>query len=213
MSFDYLAYAVPADLIESLNKQPEAFLNIFYEANYAEEFSEVQEELGDDVDKIGANTAKKIYECVQELLENESQTLDLDGEYWASPAHFFLTCEFDEEEVLAQPPFTIKQENGRILVNALGGTDSINTEQNMVLITPPDQVKEIAKVLPELLKEDFKKRWNDLSKQSGQYVDAFEDPQDLDEFIADLREFMHEVLIPFYQSASDKNMGIIVMLN
>ncbi len=213
MSFDYLAYAMPTELIQTLRKYPEEFLNIFYESNYAEEFDEVQDEYNEDVEKIGAASAKKLYEYVQFLLENEDQTLDLDGEYWAAPTHFFLTGEFDEEEVLPQPPFTIKREANRLLINALGCTDSVQTEESMILFTSAEQAAEIAKTLPELLEEDFKKRWNELCTQTGQFTDAFEEAQDLDEFIADLREFMHEVLIPFYQNLANKKMGVVVMFD
>ncbi len=213
MSFDYLAYAIPSDLIESLKKNPEEFLNIFNEAIYAEEFTEIEEELEQEVQIITPTVAKKIYQTVQEILEDDSRTLDLDGEYWASPAHFFLSAEFDDDEVLAQPTFVIKKEGEHTLINALGGTKAINTEHNMVLLTEHEDVKSITKEIPNILNEDFKKRWNTLTNKTGQYLDVFAEPQDLDEFIADLREFMHEILLQFYQKASAKNMGIIVMFD
>jgi Domain of unknown function (DUF1877) len=215
MSFDYTAYIFPSEMIESLQKNTESFLSVFYESNYAEEFDEVKEELGDEIDKLGVNAAKNLYDYVQVLLEDEEKTLDIDGEYWASPLHFFLTEEFDEneEEVLPQPKFSVKTAAGRILINALAGTDSAETETDVVLITPADKVKEIAAALPEILKEDFRSRWDAICESTGQYGDVFEEKQDLEDFINDLREFIDEILIPFYQDAAKTNSGIVVMFD
>ncbi len=213
MSFDYFAYAMPENMIQMLREKPEAFLNIFYESNYAEDFDDIKEECPDDVALTGEENAQKLYEYVQYLLENEDEVLDLDGEYWAMPTHFFLTAEYDENEHLPQPAFAVKREKQYLLVNALACTNLIDIEDGLVLFTPSERVAEIAKALPEILEDDFKKRWQELSAQTGHFTDVFTETQDLEDFITDLREFMHEVLIPFYQNLANKKMGMIAILD
>jgi uncharacterized protein YdcH (DUF465 family) len=213
MSFDYFAYAMPENMIEILREKPEAFLNIFYESNYAEAFEDIKEECPEDVALVGEDNAEKLYEYVQYLLENEDEVLDLDGEYWAMPTHFFLTAEYDENDRLPQPSFAVKREQQYLLVNALACTNLIDIEDGLVLFTPSERVAEIAKALPEILEDDFKKRWQELSTKTGHFADVFTETQDLDDFITDLREFMHEVLIPFYQNLAKKKMGMIAILD
>ncbi len=213
MSFEYLAYTLPHELVGALIKKPESFLNVFFESNYADDFAEVEEECEEDVEGLSPKVAQAIFQHVQFLAENEEESLDLDGEYWAAPVNFFLTQEFDEDDALPQPNFTTKVHGTYTLINALAGVQTIETDNEVVLLTPYENIAEILTALENLLKDDFKKRWVDFTTEAGQYADIFDGDEELEEFIADLREFTHEVLIPFYKNALDKKQAIIVLLD
>lgn len=213
MSFDYLAYNLPTSLLAALKAQPTAFLNVFYESNYTENFDELLEEYEKDVITLGKPLAESIYTYVQSMVDSDDgDVLELEGEYWAAPVSFFLTAEFDEEDLLPQPNFLTKKYKDYLLVNALAGTKTIETADELIMVYEPEDIAVLIDSLKQIIHSDFKKRWTDLIDYTGQYADAFEE-EDLAEFCADMHEFFEMALLPFYEKVADQKHAVLIVLN
>lgn len=215
MYFDYIAHPFSKNLISALEKNPDAFLTVFFEASYADDFEEMLEDCTPEINQIGEENAQEVFKLTGKILENEALSLEMDGENWFLPLHFFLSGEFSEEQdwQQAKPNFTDKVENGYQFINVLLAGNIIKTPHQNMVILPPNHIANMLEKLNIVLSEDFAKRWDYLTKQSGQYLDNFANADELNDFIEDLKEFIQSILVPFLKLAHEKNSGIVAFLD
>jgi hypothetical protein len=215
MYFDYIAHPISQDLLEIIEKSPNAFISVFFEANYAEDFNEITEDCGQEIEEIGLAQAKLIYNFTQEILTDERKTLEIESENWLMPLHLFLSGEFSENGAWqeARPTFLSKTAGEWIWVNALLYGQPIKTAHQNMILTRHEDISTIINSVEKISTEDhFIDRWNKVTKNTGQYLDTFDQDEDRHDFVEDLEAFVDGILLPFLRicQAEQKHMLIFI---
>jgi Domain of unknown function (DUF1877) len=198
MSIEYFAYAVSPFLIEKLAENSNLAFTVFWEANEFKDFQEYVLTGNIDLSELGADAATIFAEAKYSEETEDTIGLYTIGEF-AESLHVLLSGEGS----LEMTDFIVSNRDNLLLINALIGRNKVRNIDIDAFYIYPSEVREIVNALPTVLEEDLEQRWSKLRYAARKDFYSFNE----------VTEFLNEELLPFYEKASARDFGILIVIS